>query len=50
MVNLGSPQENGWIKSEWEAIARQIVPIVFPDADMDPFIAGARASYEQSMK
>jgi hypothetical protein len=50
MVNLGSPQENGWIKSAWEAIARQIVPIVFPDADMDQFIAGARASYEQSLK
>jgi hypothetical protein len=44
MVNLGAARENPWINSELEAIARQIVPIVFPEADMDQFIAGARAT------
>jgi hypothetical protein len=32
---------------EWEAIAREIVPLVFPDADMDQFFAGMRENYER---
>jgi len=49
MVDLGAPQRNAWIHSEWEAIGRQIVPIVFPDADMGQFFAGLRLSYERML-
>jgi hypothetical protein len=50
MVNLGSPRQNSWIHSEWEAIGRQIVPILFPDADMDQFFAQLRENYERTLR
>ncbi len=46
VVNLTIPRLNPWIESEWEAIGRQIVPIIFPGTDMDQFFAGVRESYE----
>jgi hypothetical protein len=50
MVNLGAPRQNPWIHSEWEIIGRQIVPIVFPGADMDEFFAGLRENYERTLR
>ena len=50
MVNLGSPRQNRWIQFEWESIGRQIVPVVFPEADMDQFFAGLRENYERTLK
>ena len=50
MVDLGTPRQNQWIYAEWEAIGRQIVPIVFPGANMDQFFAGLRENYERVSK
>ena len=50
MVNLGTPRQNLWLSSEWETIGRQIVPIVFPRADMDEFFAGLRENYERTLR
>jgi hypothetical protein len=50
MVNLATPRLNPWIESEWEAIGRQIVPIVFPGTDMDQFFAGLRENYERVVR
>ncbi len=50
MVSLGSPKLNPWLESEWEAIGRQIVPLVFPDVDMDAFFAGMRKNYAQTAR
>jgi hypothetical protein len=50
MVNLGGPRQNRWIQFEWESIGRQIVPVVFPEADMDQFFAGLRENYERTLK
>ena len=50
MVDFGTPRQNQWIYAEWEAIGRQIVPIVFPGANMDQFFAGLRENYERVSK
>jgi hypothetical protein len=46
MIELGAPRQNPWIQGEWEDVARQIVPLIFPGANMDEFLAGAMKSYE----
>lgn len=50
MVNLSMPRLSPWIEAEWEAIGRQIMPIVFPEADMDQFFAGMRDNYERMLR
>jgi hypothetical protein len=50
MVNFGAPRQNRWIYSEWEAIGRQIVPVVFPEVDMDRFFAELREDYERTSR
>ena len=50
MVNVANARLNPWIESEWEAIGRQIVPVVFPGADMDQFFAELRENYERTVR
>jgi hypothetical protein len=42
MVQLGKPEQNPWLRSEWEDIFRHIVMLLFPNADPEEVIAGAR--------
>ena len=50
MIELGAPRQNPWIQAEWEDVARQIVPLIFPGTNMDEFLAGAKESYERDLR
>lgn len=47
MIDLGSPRQNKWIQEEWEGVARQIVPILYPTVDMNLFLARAKESFQR---
>lgn len=42
MVQLGQPAQNPWLQSEWGDIFRNIVKLLFPNADPEEVIARAR--------
>lgn len=50
MIELGESRQNLWVQAEWQDVARQIVPIIYPAVDMNDFFARARESYERMMK
>lgn len=50
MIDLGPSVLNPWLQSEWESVAREIVPIIYPEQDMDDFLKGAKDRFEQSIQ